>query len=202
MTKAAIGSVGPFIVLIALLGCDGGSAMPESDVLVPIDVSEASIPRDGTLKAISNGKIIVAPDTLVCIAEPRIDPSLAKFRDMFAGVDMFRVYDEIGQNRLVGNASRHGQLGRNCRPDPGNVSLGWQLRLNGAGKPYRIVLIARQGQIYWQGIIDRPRLIDIPPGLGVPADGTFDGKPYWSVEGDKKALSTVFENHLINGSRK
>ena len=201
--KSTIGWECSLIILAALLsGCERGNAMRENDALPLIDLPEASIPADGSLKAISAGVFKITPTTILCIADPHIENSLGQFRYMFAGIDLSDVYSAAHSETDLGASAKHGQLGKSCGQSPVNITMAWRLGMNGGGDPYRITLIARQEDTYWQGVIDRPRLIQVPPGVPIPDNGTFDGKPYWSVESDKLALANALKTHLIDGARK
>jgi hypothetical protein len=147
------------LVIIAgfllLAGCGAaGSAVP-SPVQAAMD---APFPDDGQIHVQSRGRFVIRPETMSCRAPRQIEKSLAAGAPRFLGPGL----GEASQ-KSAGVSGSLGEIvdGRSCTDDGVNIVDHWQLLLNRAGKPYKLVLATWQGDVaggggaYWVGGVER-----------------------------------------------
>ncbi|WP_404333887.1 hypothetical protein AB2M62_11600 [Sphingomonas sp. MMS12-HWE2-04] len=86
------------------------------------------------------------------------------------------------------------------RNDGTNVLLRLTIEPNAKGTPYRISLVAIQGDAHWWASIERPSFRYVPNNIPIRPDGTTpDGRPYWDAARDTDALAERLCNHLVSG---
>ena len=150
-----------FVFAIFLSGCgqqEPAKAIQQKDaskmgkveaLLQPVPVPDADIPTDGTVHVVKSGKFVIKPDTLFCTYRPGFGLDESLNNALIA----------IGQSDYLNGSPRTDAIGP--EGDPKACITGNHIMIRGiqsanrTGKPYRLTLIVRQGDAFWQGILER-----------------------------------------------
>lgn len=187
------------IMLSGLGACgpDGEFAKEQGEVQIEA-VSNNEVPIDGSIHVVKRGIFLIARDTRQCISEAVVAPSLRDLDLRFAGIEMQPVYQVLRQPEYINGSPRIAVIGKNCR-DATDINVQWRVELNPASKPYRLTLVVRQGDAFWQGIVERDgkrpdsSALEHPPALG---DGPCC-EPAISIQRDRVDLSAHFISAII-----
>jgi len=104
-------------------------------------VSGSSIPIDGKTRVSQAGKFSIAPTTIFCVTDRRLD----RIAD-YANLGGLYIYENLQQH---GQSDKYGGVGRvffdKCPAAKDTIRISRTLSLNGKGKPYKLAWIATQG---------------------------------------------------------
>jgi hypothetical protein len=194
-------SIAVVVMALGLVSCgpNGGLAQEQEkgkQVVVQIEVvPDSEIPTDGSIHVSKRGEFDIQPTTQFCTFRPGSGFDGAMLRDALKA---------LGQSDyLDGSPRTNGDFGPD-RPSADCSGVNPVLirvfqTENRNGKPYRLTLVIRQGDAFWQGIVERaggqrPDIKEFPP-LRVGVDKLTS----MSVISDSNDLSLSYINYLIEG---
>jgi hypothetical protein len=157
--------VGTIVVAFGLVSCGPNGGLPPENwgktFVVEIEaVPDKEIPTDGTIHVVKRGKFVIEQSTLFCGASAEVHEAMVRrgFRGLgLDGVKLRDVLHNMGQTMQHSDGSSRQRTldGKHCFDDGKNATYSGLVDLNRAGKPYRLTLIVRQGDAFWQGTAER-----------------------------------------------
>ena len=173
-------AMGIMLAGLAACGPSGGFAKEQSGVQIEA-VPDSAIPTDGSIHVVKRGRFVIAPTTLFCGVDAEVDDGLSKVGVRGLGIDGVVLGDalkKMGQSTQHSDGSNRQRMldGKHCTNNGKNVVYSGRAALNRTGEPYRLTLVVRQGDAFWQGLVERldGRRSDVSTGFPDPPLGGFE----------------------------
>jgi Prokaryotic membrane lipoprotein lipid attachment site len=183
------------VALLALAACtDRGPPAP-------------NIPADGKIHVMEKkGRFVILPTTLFCQSRNNANSQLKRIGIEGMGMrgeDLTAAFEKIGQSDYLRGSGRYGELHPQHCPDDGkNIIIEGAAGLNTAGKPYALMLSARQGPASAPTAVVRvavARTEGVIPNLQIPVTRMDHDKTkrLESLMRDGTSLSETFITHIF-----
>lgn len=200
-------AMGIMLAGLAACGPSGGFAKEQSGVQIEA-VPDSAIPTDGSIHVVKRGRFFITPTTLFCGVDAEVDDALSKVGVRGLGIDGVVLGDalkKMGQSTQHSDGSNRQRIldGKHCTNDGTNVVYSGRVALNRKGEPYRLTLVVRQRDAFWQGVVERAEGKLHPNAFGI-ADDTPGNSPDTfgssaeadSIGRDSSELSLAFTSDL------